>query len=74
MSALVAPRRYSILITRVDPGSDATTAAGTWHSVTATSLSEVLRTVRSGAFRDVAGITFTPGESRVAAVECLSAF
>lgn len=72
MSAPTGSRRYSILITRVDPGST-TTEAGTWHSVTARSLGEVLRAVRAGDLRDVAGWTYEPGRTRVDAVECVAA-
>lgn len=71
MSALLAPRRYSILISRVDPGSDATAEPGMWHSVTAASLGEALRAVRAGALAEVAGSNTQT--TRIDAVECVGA-
>lgn len=69
MSAPAGSRRYSILITHLAPDSDMAEEA-TWHSVTAASLGEVLRAVRSGAIADA---RYEPGLARVDAVECRTA-
>lgn len=68
MPALAAPaRRYSILVTRTDLELD----RGTWHTVTARSLGDALRGLRSGGLLQAAQVGYEPAQARVSAIECL---
>ncbi|GAB94776.1 hypothetical protein BJY21_000083 [Kineosphaera limosa] len=58
-------RRYSVLIT---PGDD---DHGTWHTITAASIGEALRSVRSALFWETAQIRYSRDEATVSAIECL---
>lgn len=65
-SVLSAPsRRYSVLIT--DGGED----RGTWHTITAATIADALRGVRSGGFWETAQVTYPREQATVSAIECL---
>lgn len=58
-------RRYSVLIT---PGDD---DRGTWHTITAASIGEALRGVRSSRFWESAQIRYPREQATVSAIEVL---
>ncbi len=62
---LAPTRRYSILVTADDR------EPGTWHTITASSLGDALRGVRSGSLWEAAHGGLPPEPVRVSAIECL---
>lgn len=67
MSVMVsAPaRRYSVLVT---PGGG---DAGTWHTITASSIGDALRGVRNGLLWENTQVAFARDRVTVSAIECL---
>lgn len=63
--ALETERRYSVLITPRDEN------AGTWHTITAASIGEALRGVRSAWFWESAQVGYPREDATVSAIECL---
>ena len=62
---LAPTRRYSILVTADDRES------GTWHTITAASLGDALRGVRSGSLWEAAHVSLPREQVTVSAIECL---
>ena len=58
-------RRYSVLLTPAD------SAAGTWHTITATSIGDALRGVREGRLWENTQIAYPRDQVTVSAIECL---
>ncbi len=58
-------RRYSILVTAGER------EPGTWHTITAASLGDALRGIRSGSLWDAAHVSLPREKATVSAIECL---
>lgn len=65
VASIVPTRRYSILVTADDR------EPGTWHTITATSLGDALRGVRSGSLWEAAHVGYPREQAKVSAIECL---